>query len=177
MLRHNSTIRLKEKICVNCGRCCFWFSKKRCKQCATLEDALLREEHLAFSEEDLQYLIKECDRITSIYVRKKAMDEKGIILCFTCNKEMDFYEAQCGHFIPRANLFLRFDLRNLRPQCANCNGYKRGNMAKYRELLNLEHPGLADILSEESYLVQKLSRQDVKNYINEYSSKLKLLWK
>lgn len=171
----NSTIRIKEKICISCGRPCYWFSKKRCKQCATIEDFHAKEERMAFSEEDLQDLIKECDRITSLYVRTKAMDENKVVRCYTCNKSMDLHEAQCGHFIPRANMYLRFDLRNLRPQCNGCNNYKRGNISKYRQRLNLEHPGLADILMVESYLVHHISREEVKNYIREYTQKIKSL--
>lgn len=172
---YNSTIRIREKICVSCGKPCYWFSKKRCKQCATVEDFHAKEEQLAFTEEDLQDLIKECDKVTSLYVRMKAMDANKKIKCYTCDKEMDLYDAQCGHFISRSQMFLRFDLRNLRPQCNSCNCYKRGNIAIYRKRLNEEHPGLADILMEESYLIYKMSRDEIKSLIREYSEKIKQL--
>ena len=172
---YNSTIRVKEKICVSCGKPCYWFSKKRCQQCAKVEDYHAKEEKSAFSDQDLQDLIKECDHLTSKYVRLRATDEHKMIDCYTCGKKMDYSDAQCGHFIPRSNLYLRFDLRNVRPQCNVCNNYKRGNMKEYRKRLNKEHPGLPDILTEESLLVHHMTRDEVKGYIREYSAKIKAL--
>jgi len=171
----NSTIRLKEKICISCGRPCIWFSKKRCQQCAKVESFHAKEEKEA--EEDLGDLIKDADIIISRYIRLKYSDANGVIKCYTCDKEMDFHEAQCGHFVSRSVMYLRHDPRNLRVQCNTCNCYKRGNIKVYRKKLNEESPGLPDILYEEAHLVHRVGRDELRAIIADYSNKIKLLKK
>lgn len=169
----NSTILPKKKICVACGKECYWFSRQRCKECATFQSVSTRMARAA--EEDLQELIKLADAAFSKYIRKSGEDDNGVIRCFTCGKEMDFHEAQCGHFISRSCLYLRWDTRNAKNQCNTCNCYKGGNIAEYRQRLNSLHPGLPDILEEERYIIYRPTQHEIKALILNFEQKLKSL--
>lgn len=176
---HNSTIAKKEKICVSCGKPCFWFSKKRCQTCAKIEDTQKRmeqETEKMIVEEDLSGLIDDADKIISQYVRLKYADENGIVACFTCGDKKHWTLQQCGHYIKRANLYLRWDEgRNLRPQCPYCNENLHGNMIEYTKRLEAECKGITDLLRDESRLVHKPTREEIRAVISEYTPLVKAL--
>lgn len=179
-MAYNSTIRQKKKICIRCGNDCYWFSKKRCKQCATIEDSLARMEEETNEEiekEGLKELIKIADDVFSKWLRQSSADKDGFVTCYTCDSVLRHQDAQCGHYVKRGNLFLRFDPRNCRVQDEACNKYKDGNYAEYTKRLEMEHPGITSILMEEATIVYKPTRDEIRGIINEYSRKLKALQK
>lgn len=167
----NSTIIKKQKVCVSCGKLNYIFSKGRCKQCATIEDSLKRI-NKADTSEDLQDLIIDCDVLFSRYIRLKYADKNGIAECYTCGDKKRWQEQQCGHYKNRAIMYLRFDERNVRVQCQDCNEYKDGNIAEYRRLLELEHPGITEILDEEMRTIYKFTRDELRQLRNELIRKI-----
>lgn len=176
--RHNSTIGVKERECISCGKKCFWFSKKRCKECSTIEDTLKRMEvsnAIVIQEEDLGDLIFDADVIFSQYIRLKYADKKGITNCYTCENKSHWTLIQNGHYMKRAHLYLRWDERNCRPQCRICNEMDYGNMAEYTKRLDIECKGLPDILRAEAVLVHKPTREEIRQIISEYTPKVKSL--
>lgn len=178
MRAFNSTIKMKKKVCVRCGKECYWFSKKRCKDCARIEDSMndMEEEtDKQLESEGLQELIKEADTIFSRWLRFSSSDKERNVACYTCGKVKEWTEQQCGHYIKRGNLFLRFDPRNCRVQCEWCNVYKDGNYAEFTKRLEAERPGIVEYLLEESRLVYKPTREEIKAIIKEYTIKLKQL--
>lgn len=176
MRQWNSTIRVKKKKCSRCGKDEFIFSRGRCRSCATIEDTLAREEEDGEQEAGLPELIEELDRLVSRYVRLKNADKDGLIQCYTCPAKKPIGEMQAGHYVPRGNMLLRFDIeRNIRPQCKDCNEYKRGNLAIYGQKLELELPGVTELLYNESLLVYKYTRDELRQMINDYTRKIKLL--
>lgn len=86
----------------------------------------------------LQKLIwVECKRI----VRATYIKQNGTWDCFTCHRLIDEpSKAQTGHFRPSSvcGAYLRYDLRNLRIQCYNCNINAGGNGAMYYKNLIIE---------------------------------------
>lgn len=83
-------------------------------------------------------LWEECKRI----VRAEYVKSNGTWDCFTCGRLIDEpAKAQTGHFIPSSTCgaFLRYDLRNLRIQCYNCNINGGGQGAMYYAALVTEH--------------------------------------
>lgn len=173
MRAFNSTIRIKEKPCSRCGRVGPIFSKGRCKSCATIESIAAKDEKEAV--EDLGSLIDELDAIFSKYIRLKYSDKDGNCECFTCNTKKRYQELHNGHYISRSHMFLRWDERNCKPQCEYCNCTKHGNLAIYGQKLEQLHPGITDILLEESRTIYKHSRTEIKAIISDYSKRLKLL--
>lgn len=83
-------------------------------------------------------LISKLDAEVSRYIRLLAASEgprPGYVQCFTCGAWVHWKEVDCGHYIPRHRYGTRFDLRNLRPQCTECNRYHEGEHWKFRENL------------------------------------------
>lgn len=172
---YNSTIKIKQKICVACGKPCVWFSKKRCQQCAKIESIMEQEEKEAIADEDLSGLIEDADTLVSKYVRRFYADANGEVKCFTCPTKKHWTQMQAGHYVSRKHLYLRWDLRNLKPQCETCNCMKHGNISVFSRRLEDENTGITEILLEESRIVYKPSREEVRGVIADFSMKLKLL--
>lgn len=180
MYAHNSTIKIKMKECVNCGQVRPIFSKRRCKDCARIEDGLAKMEEGAkeyIKKEKLSELIDIADDYWSKVVRLSAADENGWASCFTCDQVLRWQEMQCGHYMKRGNLFLRFDARNCRVQCQPCNEHKGGNMAEYTRRLEAEQSGITEILRQEAALVYSPSRSEIQAIITECKQKIKSLKK
>ena len=178
MRNYNSTIRLKKKNCVRCGSYCYIFSKGRCNDCARIEDTLARDEkevEKLIEVEDLSGLIQDADAIFSQYIRLKYADEKGMVKCFTCDVVKHWTLMQNGHYIGRSCLVLRHDERNCRVQDSGCNEYKSGNLPIFTANLEKETPGITSILTEEMRLVHKVTRDELRQVISEYTPKVKLL--
>jgi hypothetical protein len=173
MRRHNSTIKVKEKICVSCGKPCYWFSKKRCQSCAKIEDVRDAEEKEAV--EDLGSLIDELDDIFSRYIRMRSAGPNDISECYTCEIKSRWQELDLGHYVSRKCMFLRWDERNCKPQCQHCNRVKYGNLALFGQRLELNFPGITEILLEESRIVHKWSRHELEAMIANYKQQIKLL--
>lgn len=174
----NSTIRSKKKTCIRCGKDCYWFSRKRCADCARIEDSMARmakETEQEIDKEGLSDLIGQADEVYSKWLRMSFADKDGIVSCFTCDLNMRWQNSQCGHYVKRGNLFLRWDARNTRVQCEGCNIHKGGNYIQFTKRLEEEKPGVTSILYEEGNLVYKPTREEIKNIIIEYAHKLKIL--
>lgn len=82
----------------------------------------------------VSYYKKKLDALVSRYVRSSFFSgEMGS--CYTCGLVRPKLELQCGHFISRQYNATRYDLENLRPQCSNCNIWRRGNIAFFADNL------------------------------------------
>jgi len=178
-LAYNSTIISKKKVCVNCGKKDYWFSNKMCKQCATVVSTNKRIERFAEidtdEEESIRNLIEDIDTVYSLYIRIKHSNSDGLVSCYTCDKVEKYTKIDCGHFIPRANLMVRWNEHNTKPQCVTCNQYKDGNIEVYRERLDKENNGISDWLSEQARQIWKPTRTELKELLSEYRHKLELV--
>lgn len=172
MYAHNSTIKLKGKICKRCGKPKYIFSRGRCKDCARIEDHQPIDDH---SDNEFPELIKECDDLFSKYIRLKYADKDGNVECYTCGAKKHWTILQNGHYIPRGCYFLRFDERNCRPQDEDCNVYKRGNLAVYSQRLEQEHPGITEILDQEQWTAYKFTRDELLRMKAELKKKISYL--
>ena len=122
-----------------------------------------------------QSLIHDLDFTFSRYIRIRESNPKGIGECYTCGKKEQWKYLQCGHYIKRADTLLRWDSRNAKSQCINCNCNLHGNMEEYTKNLELEHPGITNQLKEESREVYKYSRDELKQLLIDYRAKLKIV--
>lgn len=168
MRQYNSTIRVNKKN-LDCGHYDFDFSKGRCRDCARVQDALAKDQKEIQYEEDLSGLIQDADVLVSRYVRLSAADSRGLVHCVTCPIVLPWTQMDAGHFIPRACLFLRHDLRNVHPQCQDCNRYHRGRPAKYSVYLGFD---MVEWLMQEARLVHKVTRDELRAVISDMTLKL-----
>lgn len=81
--------------------------------------------------------------------------------CYTCTQvNLKGVNWQTGHFIPASvcGAYLKYDLRNLRPQCMRCNIDSGGNGAEfYKRLVETEGQQYVDFIFADKNIVCKLS--------------------
>lgn len=122
-----------------------------------------------------QELIIDLDRVVSRYVRLAAMDKEHKCQCFTCSTRKAWTAMQCGHYIARAHLSVRWDLTNLRVQCPTCNVTFHGNIDEYKKRLEQERRGVTDYLYEQSKEISKPSRDELKQLLFDFQQKLRVV--
>lgn len=86
-------------------------------------------------------LDKDLWKLFSRYVRLSAADWKGYVTCFTCPTYDDWRTFDAGHYLPQALgiSVLKYHLKNVHPQCVNCNRLKGGNYTVYKQRLILHY--------------------------------------
>ena len=135
----------------------------------------VQKQTLSLEEEERMNLVFDLDAVVSKYIRAREASPSGINTCFTCGAISDWKSLDCGHYINRAYSKLRWDIRNLKPQCKKCNRIKYGNIEEYKDRLEEETPGITDTLFEESREQHKWSRQELKEMLIDYRKKLKIV--
>ena len=167
----------RDTACVKVGKSLYCISCRNAQKAqqymknATNKAQKDREE----AEYDRQALVHDLDFVFSRYIRIKEANPKGIVSCFTCGKLDKWTNMQCGHFIKRGETLLRWDSRNAKCQCPECNVSLYGNMEVYENKLNEEHSGIPEQLREESREVNKFTREDMKELLIELRAKLKFV--
>lgn len=116
-------------------------------------------------------LIKELDVIFSQYIRlSNSID--GFCTCVTCGRVYEWKKIQAGHFLSRQHYSVRWDERNVKPQCYGCNVMQQGRQFEFSKYLGEE-------LSNELYLLSKQTRKFTENELEEmiqdYKSRLIVL--
>jgi len=119
----------------------------------------------------LKSLKKKLWLITSQLI-KKIYGNK----CYTCGRKAEGAGLHCGHFIPSSTcgIGLRYDLRNLRPQCYYCNINLGGNGAVYAKKFidKYGQEEFNEILRLQSQGYMKYTIDDYKRLIKEYEIKI-----
>ena len=112
-------------------------------------------------------LWEECKRI----VRARYIKD-GYWYCFTCDRLIEEpAKAQTGHFLPSSTCgaYLRYDLRNLRIQCYNCNINQGGAGAVYyRRLVETEGQEYVDQLFKDKNISIKADAWWYQEMIEKY---------
>ena len=117
----------------------------------------------------LQALVKQLDKIFSIYTRTRDANEHGFTACVTCGIESHWVDMDCGHCFSRGNFAIRWDERNVHAQCRPCNRMEDGCFEDFEAHVKRAH-GLsahAELLSLKNS-VRKLERQDLESMIDKY---------
>ena len=115
-------------------------------------------------------LVKKLDTVFSQYIRLSNADNNKNCICVTCNKVFFWKEIQAGHFMSRKHYSIRWDERNVKPQCAGCNVFRYGEQYKYSLYLGNK---LSEKLLEESRKLVKFTNVELEEMIQKYSQRLK----
>lgn len=115
-------------------------------------------------------LVKKLDTVFSQYIRKSKADKQGNCTCCTCGKKVHWKEIQAGHFMSRKHYSIRWDERNVNPQCVACNVFRYGEQYKYSLFLGQD---LADLLYLQSKEIKKYTTEELKELTDTYSKMLK----
>lgn len=118
-------------------------------------------------------LKKELDKIFSEYIRKSSSNKSGRSRCYTCDKEADWRQLQCGHFISRSYLSTRFDEDNCRSQCVGCNIFGGGKPVEFARKLEKENKGIVQKLYKKAQEIVRYFPYEEK--IEYYKQKIKEL--
>jgi hypothetical protein len=78
----------------------------------------------------VQKLKPIADKYFSLYART-YYSKDGICECYTCGKKSPIKEIDCGHYVSRTCGNLRYDIRNVRPQCKWCNRFCEGKKDEF----------------------------------------------
>lgn len=89
------------------------------------------------SKSDRKYWIDQLDKVFSLYIRLR--DSKAYrfraFKCISCGEVKPFEQMDCGHFIGRANMLLRWDSSNCHGECRACNRLSSSHLLYYRKNL------------------------------------------
>lgn len=99
-------------------------------------------------------LEREVWELFSLSVRVFHANEHGFCQCVTCPAKVFYFGGTChaGHFRPRTQKSVKFNRKNVHPQCASCNTYHEGEQYKYGLFLNNFYgDGTADELTVLGY--------------------------
>lgn len=140
-----------------------------------MDKAEERDNSRAGVGDNLSYLIEDLDIVFSQYIRQKYANNDGRVNCYTCSWNGHWKQSECGHYIKRGHYGLRWDDRNARPQCHECNCEKNGNKPIYTQTLELEQPGITEELEIIGRQVYNLSRSELKELLIELRRKLNIV--
>jgi hypothetical protein len=112
--------------------------------------------------EDMPFrdLVKVLDREYSTWLRMSAADDQGIVRCVTCGTLHHWKEITVGHYVSRARISVRWDIRNTAPQCVKCNSYNGGEQFLMRKHLVAIHGEKAIKAMEQWALITKTENRE-----------------
>lgn len=107
----------------------------------------------------------------SLAVRVKWADDKGNCTCITCGNK-NYYlgtgSVHAGHFRPRSQKVVKYDFRNVHPQCAGCNTFNDGEQYIHGKWIDKEYgEGTADELTRLGKLTMKGLGINMRDHIEE----------
>ena len=114
-----------------------------------------------------QKLIKDLDKVFSLFIRMRASDENGYATCFTCGQVKKWKEGDAGHFISRGAYSTRWNEFNVQFQDKKCNIFQNGQQYLFSIALNRQYgEGTA------ATLLRKYSMDDLRDMIAKYKDKV-----
>ena len=114
-------------------------------------------------------LKKELDKWFSLFIRIRAADENGVVICFTSGRAYPYKNIHAGHFMSRRNLSTRWCELNVQPQSAADNIFGQGEQYRFGLYLDGKYgEGTAEELRMKSLRTLKMSRADYEEKISYY---------
>lgn len=117
-------------------------------------------------------IVKELDKVFSLWIRQRNANLDGFVECFTCGVVKHWKQIQCGHFMTRSRYSTRWDEENARPQCGKCNMVNGGEQFIFAKKLNEESEGKADAIHVASLQTVKFYDWELEEMIEDYKKKL-----
>jgi len=120
-------------------------------------------------------LREKADKLFSVWIRLRDRID-GECECYTCGKRANYKSMQCGHFVPRQYLSLRYDEVNCHSQCYVCNMLYNGQPSSFAKRLDEDY-GIGTVFQLEGRRKETNRNFDYKWVIDIYTEKLeKLGW-
>lgn len=155
------------------GRWCIACNTKRLDVSKAQRDVVVKDAVKRSRDESLTSLIKELDKVFSLYIRSKDA-VGGRSKCVTCGSTWAVSSMDCGHWQKRGNFAIRWDERNCGPQCFECNRMNDGEYKKFEQYIIATH-GIAarnELIGLKNNSRFKIDRAWVKEKIGYYKLKM-----
>lgn len=102
-------------------------------------------------------LVKKLDKIFSLFIRLRDTMPSGYFKCISCSQIKPFEQGDCGHYVNRQHMSLRFSEMNCNMQCRKCNRFDEGNIIGYRR-------GLVRKYGEQRVLLLEAQKYQAKHW-------------
>ena len=80
-------------------------------------------------------LMRKADEAFSLFIRTRDSQayEGRAFRCISCGRVLPIEQCDCGHYVNRSHMSLRFSESNCHGQCRHCNRFQEGNIQDYRK--------------------------------------------
>ena len=80
-------------------------------------------------------LMRKADEAFSLFIRTRDSQayEGRAFRCISCGRVLPIEQCDCGHYVNRSHMSLRFSESNCQGQCRHCNRFQEGNIQDYRK--------------------------------------------
>jgi len=117
----------------------------------------------------LKSKIKLLDNVFSQFIRLSQTDNNGYGKCISCNKIKSYSDLDCGHYVNRKHMSLRYSEINSNIQCISCNRFDEGNSIGYTLGLTKKYgTGIIDKLIISKYSQNKFTEFELIELIRHY---------
>lgn len=121
-------------------------------------------------------LMQKADDAFSFYIRTRDSQayECKAFRCISCQRVLPIEQGDCGHYVNRSHMSLRFSELNCNAQCRYCNRFQEGNIQNYRKGL-IEKIGLqkVELLEAQKHLTNKISNFELELLAKHYKQETK----
>ena len=128
------------------------------------------------SQSNRSAAVRAADNAFSLFIRTRdAQPFSGThFRCISCGKIKPIEQADCGHYINRQHMSLRYSELNCHAQCRHCNRFDEGNVQEYRRHL-IEKLGEEKVVLLEAmkHTSNKLSVFELKAIASHYKQETK----
>ena len=118
----------------------------------------------------------KADGAFSLFIRTRDSQsyEGKAFRCISCGRVLPIEQADCGHYVNRQHMSLRFSELNCHAQCRKCNRFMEGNIQDYRKGL-IEKIGEAKVLLLEAtkHITNKISNFELELLTKHYLAETK----
>ena len=116
--------------------------------------------------------IVKLDTVFSKFIRRR---DCGFSFgrCVSCGAVITYDNSDCGHYINRKHMSVRYDEQNCNAQCRSCNRFDEGNIQGYRKgLIEKYGEKATEMLEVKKHNTCHLSEVELDLLIHEYKHKL-----
>jgi hypothetical protein len=84
---------------------------------------------------------------------------------------MHWKEAHAGHFVSRRHMSVRWDERNVNPQCPRCNTFNDGALDEYSAyIIDIHGMSVFNELRHAKHQTKKWTRDELEQMIQKYQA-------
>jgi len=121
-------------------------------------------------------IMRKADDAFSLFIRTRDSQvyEGKAFRCISCQRVLPINQGDCGHYVNRSHMSLRFSELNCNIQCRHCNRFQEGNIQDYRKGLikKIGEPKVL-LLEAQKNITNKLSNFELEIIAKHYKEETK----